>query len=95
VLYDNWEDISKIANDLINLTAALPDAGPYRLYCVEFKRLVGIRNSLLHGKPGAAPNGDQNLFDKGIPWTVQKINDAADEFSACQIALNPLVHLLP
>jgi hypothetical protein len=84
-----------IANDLIRLTIALPNGTEFAPHCVEFKRLVDIRNKLLHGKPGTAVNGDQNLFDRGVPWTIKKINDAADEFSTAQIALNPLMHSLP
>ena len=84
-----------IANDLIRLTSALPSAADFAPHCAEFKSLVDIRNRLLHGKPGSAPNGDQNLFDNGVAWTIEKIDEAADRFTACQIALNPLMHALP
>lgn len=85
----------RIANDLIGFTSPLQNAAEFSGPCAEFKRLVGIRNRLLHGKPGTAVNGNQNLFDRGAPWTIAMINDAADEFSTCQIALNPLMHALP
>jgi hypothetical protein len=84
-----------IAKDLTRLTIALPNGTTFAPHCAEFKRLVGIRNKLLHGKPGTAVSGDQNLFDHGVPWTIEEINDAADEFSTAQIALNPLMHSLP
>ena len=63
---------------------------------MEFKRLVGVRNNLVHGKPASTPNGDQNLFnDKNwTPWTIPQINKAADEFAECGAALNQLMHSL-
>jgi hypothetical protein len=85
----------RIANDLTRLTTMLPTGARFAPHCAEFKRLVDIRNKLLHGKPGTAVNGDQNLIDRGVPWTIEKINDAADEFSTAQIDLNPLMHSLP
>ena len=85
----------RIAIDLIDLTSTAPNAAAFAAPCAEFKRLVDTRNKLLHGKPGTAPNGDQNLFDRGSAWTIDKINDAADEFASCDRSLNPLMHSLP
>jgi hypothetical protein len=54
----------------------------------EFDRLVVVRNELFHGKPGTAPNGDQRLFHQGQEWTIDRVNEAADEFTACSIPAN-------
>jgi hypothetical protein len=84
-----------IANDLVALTAKHPDPavqaaarGPVQ----EFRRLVDIRNSLLHGKPGTAANGEQRLFQAGEPWSIERVNDAADEFAAGSVSLNALLY---
>ena len=58
----------------------------------EFKRLVSKRNDLVHANPGTAPNGDQRLFRKGGEWTIELVNDAADEFAAASGPLNHHIH---
>ena len=58
----------------------------------EFKRLTGRRNDLLHANPGTAKNGDQHLFRFGSEWTIQTVNEVADEFTAAQIVLNDYFH---
>jgi hypothetical protein len=85
----------RIANDLVALVGAHQDPtvvaslGPP---AAEFKRLVGLRNDLVHATPGTAPNGDQHLFRKGIEWTIGLINDVADEFAAASGPLNHHLH---
>jgi hypothetical protein len=59
---------------------------------LDFKRLVLIRNSIVHGKPGTAPNGDQRLFHFGTPWTVEMLQDIADKYTVCSQVLNDLFH---
>ena len=84
-----------IAADLVRLAAAIPDSA-VRAKCLnpaqEFKRLVDIRNGILHGKPGTDPAGEQRLFRDGHPWTPTMIDDAADEFTACSNLLNALLY---
>jgi hypothetical protein len=58
----------------------------------EFSQLVRLRNGLFHGKSGTATNGDQRLFEAGQEWTIDRVNDAADKFTACQIAANDALH---
>lgn len=85
----------QIANDLVALTAAHPNAaivaslGPP---AAAFKRLVGMRNGLIHANPGTAPNGDQRLFRHGTEWTIAMVNDAADDFVAAGTPLNHHFH---
>jgi hypothetical protein len=58
----------------------------------EFERLVKIRNGLVHGKPGTSSNNVQCLFRDGVTWTVEMIDDAADQFTACSESLNKLLY---
>lgn len=58
----------------------------------EFGALVDIRNSIMHGKPGTAPNKDQRLFRDGSAITIDDVNKAADQFTACSIELNSLLY---
>src|SRR6266513_514138 len=44
----------------------------------EFKGLVPVRNELLHTQPAETDEGAQQLFRDGRPWTIEKIDDAAD-----------------
>jgi hypothetical protein len=86
-----------IADDLVHLAGKRPDP-QLRTDCLgpskEFKRLVKLRNGILHGKPGTAPTltKEQRLFQDGQPWTPAMIDDAADEFAACSILLNALLY---
>lgn len=57
----------------------------------EFKRLVAVRNGILHGKPGTAVDGEQRLFRDGVPWTPTMLENAADEFAACSMLLRALL----
>lgn len=84
-----------IAADLARFASRRPDprhrddiSGPAR----EFKRLVLVRNGIMHGKPGTAPDGGQRLFRDGAPWTPEMLEDAADEFAACSALLNALLY---
>lgn len=84
-----------IAGDFEKLAGRFPDPA-VRANTVkaakEFSRMVEIRNALLHAKPGTADGGAQRLFDLGNPWTVASIDAAADDFAACSIVLNGLMH---
>lgn len=58
----------------------------------DFKRLVGERNGILHGKPGTASDGAQLLFRDGAAWTTTRLEDAADEFAGCERVLNGIFY---
>jgi hypothetical protein len=68
----------------------------------QFGRLVNTRNALLHAKPGTdevaqrlfqyVKLGKDHFERNGQPWTVETINDAADEFTACSNRLNAMLH---
>lgn len=85
----------KIAVDFLALVEKITDPA-LKAGCkppaIEFKRLVNIRNGILHGKPGTAPDGAQRLFRDGTAWSPEAIDSAADEFAACGIQLNALLH---
>jgi hypothetical protein len=61
-----------VADDLIRLTSAdQPLWSVYGNSCYEFKRMVRMRNELLHGIPGAtSPEKEQRIFKQGVPWTI-------------------------
>ncbi len=62
-------------------------------YGTEFGRLVEVRNGIMHGKPGTVtPTGEQRLFHSGAPWTIEMLDDAADQFAKCSIAFNDILH---
>ena len=85
----------KVAKDLVRLVSKLPNQQD-KIDCSspaqEFKRLVVVRNRIVHGKPGTASNCDQRLFHDGTPLTPAMIDDAADEFAACSAELNTLLY---
>ena len=85
----------KIANDLLAFVEKITDP-VLKAACeppaVAFKRLVDIRNGILHGKPGTAPDGAQRLFRDGTAWSTQAIESAVDEFAACGFVLNALLY---
>lgn len=54
----------------------------------EFQRLVFERNALMHANPATASNGDQRLFREGGEWTIERVNDLADQFVAASLPLN-------
>lgn len=82
-----------IAAELIQLASARPDWSTVEAQCLEFKRLVVVRNEIMHGKPGSlGAEREQRLFHLGSPWTIEKVNKAADEFTACQIHVNDFLH---
>jgi hypothetical protein len=94
-LRTNKMTAGNIADKLVSLVGKRP-AGPDTQRCVdaaaEFKRLTLRRNDLIHSNPGTAPSGDQQLFRHGNAWTVQSINDVADEFATNGIELNDIYH---
>ena len=84
-----------VADDFLRFAARHPDLkirADTLKAAQEFDRLVKKRNALAHAKPGTADGGAQRLFRHGTAWTVESINEAADEFAACSIVLNALMH---
>lgn len=83
-----------IAKELIKLVSlrGLSANDAFVVAANDFKRLVDVRNSIAHGKPGTAQDGGQRLFHGGVPWTVEALNDASDEFTDCQVRLNNILY---
>jgi hypothetical protein len=82
---------------LVRLIGARPDLIDCLAPAKEFQRLVRVRNGILHGKPGTGkpdtPSaGKVRLFQDGNPWTPEMIDEAADEFAACQIVLGSILY---
>jgi hypothetical protein len=88
-----------VARKLKQLARKLPASSEQsELYeaAVEFKNLVETRNELLHVQPGSTtPEGAQRLFHDGLPWQVEKIDQAADTFTECNDRLVALWGKLP
>jgi hypothetical protein len=86
---------STIATDLTTYAKRRPNP-QLRNDCLnaatEFKRLVLVRNNVAHGKPGTASDGEQRLFHEGRPWTIEMLQDTADEYAACSLVLSDLFH---
>jgi len=73
-----------IAKKLMQLAARLPASSEQielRAAAAEFERLVQTRNDLLHVQPGSITDGAQRIFRDGLPWEIEKINEAADDFT--------------
>jgi len=80
-----------IADDLIVLAASHADpvvVTSLGAGAAEFKRLVDVRNGLMHANPGTSSSGEQRLFRHGHEWTIAMIDDAADAFVAAASVLN-------
>ena len=84
----------QIGADLEPRAAAL-SPGKVRTDCVqaaqEFRRLVGVRNGIMHAQPCHAA-GDERLVRDGNVWAIPALEEAADEFARCSIELNDLYH---
>lgn len=84
-----------IGADLAPLVEALAFGG-VRDRCIaavsEFRRLVRVRNTIMHAQPCTAPLGEQRLTRDGALWSIEELNTAADEFATCSIELNDLFH---
>jgi hypothetical protein len=58
----------------------------------EFRRLVRMRNGIMHGKPCHSASGMERLTRQGQEWSIPELEAAADEFATCSIELNDLLH---
>jgi hypothetical protein len=85
----------RIAADFEPLAARVVD-GIVRTRCIaasqEFRRLVHVRNAIMHAQPCTAPSGEQRLVREENLWTVAELEAAADQFATCSIKLNDLFH---
>ena len=76
----------------LHLLPRSPEREELKTLAAEFLRLVVLRNGILHGKPCTAPSGEQRLSSNGIILEIADLERAADEFAACSIELNKLLH---
>ena len=84
----------KIAKKLIDLTRNMPKSAERKELITAaqaFADLVPLRNNILHGKPCTGPNGEARLSATNV-LEISDLQNAADEFSACSIELNRLLH---
>lgn len=85
-----------IAEKLKSTASKLPDS-PQKQEWQEaaalFFDLVKMeRNRLVHAKPGTNADGEQRLFYYGFEWTIERIDNVADRFSACGVRLNAIMY---
>lgn len=84
----------RIAKRFIDLVRNMPKSAAREELSAaaqEFARLVGVRNSILHGKPCTGPNGEARL-SSGNVLEIADLEDAADAFSECSNKVNGLLH---
>lgn len=84
----------KIAKKFIDLTRNMPksEARAELITAAQvFAELVPLRNSIFHGKPCTGPNGEARLSGINV-FEIIDLEEAADNFSACGIELNRLLH---
>jgi len=80
-------DVSGKLKELIRQFPPSPEQKELYDAAVQFQKLARRRNELLHVQPGATANNAQRLFRDGVPWEIEKINEAADDFTECNIRL--------
>lgn len=61
-------------------------------HAVEFKKIVTLRNDLIHSNPSTAPDGAQLMVRKGEFWTPSKIDEFADACVELSSPFNRFVH---
>jgi hypothetical protein len=84
----------RVADTLVRLVKTLPpspDGDRLRSASARFQELVRVRNSLFHSRPMSID--DTNVLSRnGDEWTIDEINNAADQFVRCGEALNASLH---
>lgn len=60
----------------------------------KFGELVKVRNGLIHGRPCTDSATQKPMLSDDDIWTIQRLNDAADDFSKCSLPLNFHAHKL-
>lgn len=58
----------------------------------RFDPLVDLRNDFVHGRPMTDTDGGQRVSGQHGPWTIQRLEDTADEFTACSSVFNAFLH---
>lgn len=88
----------EIATKLVNFSKDMPPSEfKERIHAaaLEFKRLTDdVRNNLVHGKPctdRATGQASLSCYMTGI-WSVERLSDAADDFSECSEKLNAFLY---
>ena len=84
----------KIAEALVNLIEEMPESNgrnELQIAAQSFSGLVILRNNILHGKPCSNLHRETRLSAQ-IVFEIADLEMAADEFSACSIELNRLLH---
>lgn len=84
----------KIAKLLGDLTRNMPKSAEREELIAAaqaFADLVSLRNAILHGNPCTGPTGEARLSTAKV-FEISDLHEAADEFSACSIELNRLLH---
>lgn len=58
----------------------------------RFDPLVDLRNDFVHGRPMTDTDGGQRVSGDSGPWTIERLNDIADEFTECSSVFNALLY---
>jgi hypothetical protein len=84
-----------IASNFLELIENLPNKAlgkKIKPHAELFKKLVGDRNGLLHGKPGTAPGGAQLLHRHGDWLPIDMVNSFSDRCVQASAPLNALLY---
>lgn len=84
-----------IAKELRNLVRNMPkskERGELMTAAEEFYSLVKVRNKIMHGNPCSNGDGHNRLSYSGKIFEIPNLEDAADEFTACSMELNRMLH---
>jgi hypothetical protein len=84
----------RVADTLVRLVKLLPpstDCDRLRTASYRFQELVRVRNALFHSKPMGV--GKTNVLSRnGDGWTIDEIDNAADQFAKCGEVLSAHLH---
>lgn len=84
-----------IAKDFLTRARRRHDVGERKKFIATgkwFLKLVETRNGIMHGNPASDADGTQRLFRKGAFWTIESLNKASDDFTACSILFNSYLY---
>lgn len=86
-------DIAKrLGNELRNLPRGTAFKAEAEVAAAEFARLVERRNDIAHALPCFVSGDTNTMRRRGTDWTVEAMEDVADEFTVCCQALAALYH---
>lgn len=89
----NQKTAGQIGGEFIDAVALMPASAlrtRVSIAAEEFRRLVRIRNDIMHSQPCHAPTGEERLQRRGELWTFVELEEAADAFAVCSRELNEL-----